>query len=87
MKKKTLTRNVLTESPDVELNVTFDYSTERVTEEGHGIHVWHETSIDIKHIELVIAGESLTIKGSSNIFPYLSKKQLIAIEESIAIDS
>lgn len=87
MKKQTLTENILMdEFADVELLVTYTHTETRVTEEGHGVHTWYESEVEITYVELVIAGESVKVKEGTNLLPLLTKKQLGKIESNLSVN-
>lgn len=86
MAKQTRTENVILESlSNIELLVTYSYEYVLGTEECHGYHNTSYTDIDIEYVELVIAGESVTIKGTNNLVMSLTPKQRSEIESSLQV--
>lgn len=79
-KKESITIDILEGWGSVEIWVTYDTTYDSYHEEGHGLHSWQETEVDITYVEINIAGELLKIEGKDNFLPYLSKKQLQKIE-------
>lgn len=86
MNKETRTENVILESyGDIELLVTYTYEHIKSQEECHGIHDTSYLDIDISHVELIIAGESVKVNGKSNILMSLTPRQRNEIESQLQV--
>ena len=86
MAKKKQTENILLDSIGVELLVTYSYEFFRSYEECHGMHDTSHYDIDIEYVELVIAGESVSIGGATNLYPFLTKNQVHEIESQLSLE-
>lgn len=84
--KKTDTINILLDGfTKIELLVTFNYEFIRWQEEGHGIHDFSYTDVDITYVELVIAGKSVDLGKSNNLLPFLTHDQINALIDQLEI--
>ena len=76
----------LVEEGPFEIMANIEYWWETQIEEGHGIHDLSGWSMVIDSLEIVIANESLTIKGVANVEKFLTAEQTQAILDMINID-
>jgi hypothetical protein len=82
----TNTENVILDSyAKIELLVTYDYEQVTQIEDFHGRQELVHYDIDINNVELVIAGQVVNVGGKSNLFPYLTGKQLNEIQSELQI--
>jgi hypothetical protein len=83
-KKQTFTDDLLAHtSVDVELLVTYERERTRHTEECHGLHIMVNDDCTLKSFHIRISGEDLLVNGQWDLMPFLTKKQIEDIENSI----
>lgn len=84
-KRELITEGILDSSANIQISVDYYFSESKSIEECHGTHVFYDCEIDIKHVELIVAGKPIIINNSSNLLRYLSAEQVSEIESNLQI--